>query len=379
MAISSDSPPPSSNLSSFSHIISTKLTTDNYLLWKVQISAYLRGQDLFQYIDGSLSSPPKTITDSTTNIPKLNPAFLSWQRTDQLVLSVLFSSLSDSILGHVLSSIMARDLWVRLASMFASHSQAKEFQIRFQLTNLSRGDQPMSEYFGKVRMLADSLAATGNPLPEKEIVTYLLNGLGQAYEPFITSVTTRADPLSSEELYQLLFIHEARTAHFTRTTLSPIEPAANFSASSGKDRGRGRGNGCQGRGRGRFNSNSRGGRTHSFTNPPPHYTAQRPTCQVCNKSGHVALQCRYRFDHSYQLEAPRSFSANYTAPASFSDSSWYPDSAATHHITNDLSNLNISSEQYSGGETIRVGDGNGLPIQNFGQTHEDNPPHRANA
>lgn len=88
---------------------------------------------------------------------------------------------------------------------------SQRVSIRFQLTNLSRGDQPMSEYFGKICMLAGSLATTGNPLPKKEIVTYLLNGLGlgQAYESFITFVTTRVEPLSSEESYQLLFIHEA--------------------------------------------------------------------------------------------------------------------------------------------------------------------------
>ncbi|XP_042959532.1 uncharacterized protein LOC122294681 [Carya illinoinensis] len=210
--------------------------------------------------------------------------------------------------------------------MYASHSQAKEFQLRFQLTNLSKGDQSISKYFGKVRPLADSLAATGTHLPNKEIVTYLLNGLGQSYETFITSVTTRVKPLSSHELYQLLLIHEARASHLTRNNVSSVEPTANFSASSGRDQ-RGRGfsrGGRQGRGRGPFNSNSHGGRTNSFTNsanPTPQYTAQRPQCQVCNKSGHVALQCRYRFDHSYQLDAPRSFLANYIAPASFSDSS----------------------------------------------------------
>lgn len=74
------------------------------------------------------------------------------------------------------------------------------------------------------------------------------------------------------------------------------------------------------------------------------------------------------FDHSYKIDPPSSFSANYTAPASLSDCTWYPDFATKRHITNDLSNLTISSEQYQGGDTIRVGDGAGLPIQHHGQS-----------
>jgi hypothetical protein len=45
---------------------------------------------------------------------------------------------------------------------------------------------------------------------------------------------------------------------------------------------------------------------------------------------------------------------------------WYPDTAATHHLTNDLSNLNMQSEEYTGNEQIRVGNGQGLDIIHFG-------------
>lgn len=90
----------------------------------------------------------------------------------------------------------------------SSHSQAKELQICFQLTNRSKGEQPITEYFSTVKMLADTLAATGALLLEKEYVTYLLNGLGPSYKSFITSVTTKSDPVTATKLYHLLLIHE---------------------------------------------------------------------------------------------------------------------------------------------------------------------------
>lgn len=107
-------------------------------------------------------------------------------------------------------------------------------------------------------------------------------------------------------------------------------------------------NGHQVIGKGRYN-NHHGGR-----NPPSQqeYSSNQPTCQVYNKSSQVDLQCHYQFDHAYQYLAPTSFSKNYGTPDSSIDSAWYPDSTATHHITNDLANLNVSYEQCSGSDSI---------------------------
>lgn len=119
--------------------------------------------------------------------------------------------------------------------MFSSHSQAKEFQVCFQLTNLSRGEQTISDYFEKVCLRADSLAATGNALSNKELVSYLLNGLGPSYESFVTLVTTRAEPLTSLELYQLLLIYENRLSHNAKHATSSFELSANFSSTTNRD------------------------------------------------------------------------------------------------------------------------------------------------
>ncbi|KAF5481417.1 hypothetical protein F2P56_002068, partial [Juglans regia] len=363
------STPNSSVVSSFSHIVSTKLTTENFPMWKVQISAYLRGHDIFQYVDGSLICPPKVLSNQTT----VNPAYSAWKRTDQLVLSILFSSLSDSVISHVLTATTSHELWNSLASLFTSHSQAKQFQTHFQLANLTRGDQSITSYFGKVRALADILAVTGSPLNDQDFVSYLLTGLGPSYESFITSVTTRAEPITSHELFQLLLVHESRISHNTRS-FSSMEPTVNLTTSGGHNqRGKNfpRGGHFGRNGRGRSNFNNRGGRTNSYpsSNNQSYSSNNRPTCQVCTKPGHVALQCHHRFNHSYQYEAPPSLSANFTTSNSYSDGNWYPDSAATDHITNNLQNLNLSSESYSDGDQIRVGDGIALPIQNIGDSN----------
>ncbi|CAI9762783.1 unnamed protein product [Fraxinus pennsylvanica] len=138
-------------MSSFPHLITTKLTTDNFPLWKVQITAYLQGQDLYQYIDGTLVTPPETISTTDADVFSPNPAFASWKKTDKLVLSILFSSISEIGLGHVLSSKNSRALWQALHSLFSHQSQAKQFQSASS-PNIESSSQPSTPISSQVHL-----------------------------------------------------------------------------------------------------------------------------------------------------------------------------------------------------------------------------------
>jgi hypothetical protein len=69
------------SLSPIHHLITIKLTRDNYLLWKAQIVPYLRGQHLFGFIDGTQPPPPQflPLTTTETRHSCSNPDFLFWQ------------------------------------------------------------------------------------------------------------------------------------------------------------------------------------------------------------------------------------------------------------------------------------------------------------
>lgn len=49
-----------------------KLTSTNYLFWKLQFQTLFIGYDLLGYVDGSNPSPPATITQSNTT--RQNPS-----------------------------------------------------------------------------------------------------------------------------------------------------------------------------------------------------------------------------------------------------------------------------------------------------------------
>jgi hypothetical protein len=94
----------------------------NYLVWKLAILPIIKSQDLYGYIDGSIKSPPQTVTsiEDTVKIVSQNPNWLQWHMRDQLVLSILISSLTVDIIVHVVKYLNARELWLTLENMFNS-------------------------------------------------------------------------------------------------------------------------------------------------------------------------------------------------------------------------------------------------------------------
>ncbi|KAF5466071.1 hypothetical protein F2P56_016028 [Juglans regia] len=356
-------------LTNASNYINIKLTIDNFLLWKAQIVPYLEGHQLFRYVDGSFPRPPALLDD------KSNPAHLQWHLQDKLIVSTINSSLSDSVLAQVLDCSTSCEVWTTLQNLFAAKSSAHLIHTKYQLATLKKGAESITDYYNKARSLASTLSAAGRPLDDSELAIYLLAGLGTDYESLVTSLTTRPDALSPHQLFSYLLNHESRLSHQTQSLLSGTTIAAHNTTkiqSPNNNYWRGRGNNFRG-GRGRGRGFGRG----ILPAPrPPQQTPQyfsprsdsRPMCQVCNKPGHMAAACYHRYDHSYPTPPPATFAANYSALTASPSSShtWFPDTAATHHFTADINNLNVDSSVYQGSDQVSIGDGSSIPIQHVG-------------
>uniref|UniRef100_A0A2N9G6M9 Uncharacterized protein n=1 Tax=Fagus sylvatica TaxID=28930 RepID=A0A2N9G6M9_FAGSY len=342
------------------HLITLKLTRENYLLWKAQIIPYLKGQHLYGFLDGSRPAPTQATASAAT--PALPESDLqAWHTQDQMILSALISSLSETVLAHVVNCRTSREVWLCLEKMFTSQSRARQMQLHHQISTLKKGDSSIADYFHKFTTLADTLAAIENPLSDYQLVSFFMNGLGSEYDSMVASIQTHSRPYNLDDLYGLFLSHELRLAQ-NQPTVDLSHASAHYVTHSSSHRGsnnsgRGGARNTFGPTRGSFSNSQRNhrGRGRGRNN------SNRPVCQVCHKPGHAALTCYHRFDNSYTAESPQQMHALYASPQAASDLNWYSDSGATHHLTNDLANLNVRAEEYTGSEGIRVGNGSGLP------------------
>lgn len=174
-------------------------------------------------------------------------------------------------------------------------------QLHFQLQTLKKGSLSMSNYRQKSKSIADNLSMVGQSVSDADLTLYILGGLSSEYESFVTSITTRPEPISLDDLYGFLLNQEIRLELSNNAPLlesPPIlpSPAANVSMrGSGGQYNRGR---SSNRG---FGGDSQRGRGRGCD--PGHFQSSS-RCQVCNRHGHIALNCYHRFNQAYQSDHP---------------------------------------------------------------------------
>ena len=105
------------------HMITIKLSSSNYLIWKSQLLPLLESQDLLGYVDGTLIPPPRfEPTTSTT----LSTKYQAWKATDQRLLCLQLSSLTEEAIAAVVGLSTTHDIWLALENTFSHHSKARE-------------------------------------------------------------------------------------------------------------------------------------------------------------------------------------------------------------------------------------------------------------
>jgi hypothetical protein len=75
---------------------------------------------------------------------------------------------------------------------------------------MRKGSQTISAYFKKAQGFSHFLAVIGKPIEASELVSHILAGLCAEYDPLVTSVTTRQDSISLNNLYGFMLSYELR-------------------------------------------------------------------------------------------------------------------------------------------------------------------------
>lgn len=121
----------------------------------------------------------------------------------------------------------------------------------------------------------------------------------------------------------------------------------------------------------------------------------KPQCQQCGRIGHTVHKCYYRFDenfdgvsdqsmqaHCHQFQDSSNFSCaccshkvdsvpsdgskpDHCCSSSLNTNTWYPDSGASNHVTNDLDNLKDAAP-YTGNHKLYMGNGLPVPVAHVG-------------
>jgi FtsZ-binding cell division protein ZapB len=249
-------------LNNMSNLMSIKLDSVNYMVWKLQISAILDAYSMIEHLDGSTQQPRQFLIDEA-GIQFVNPAFLIWKKKDKALLTLIYSTLSSPVLAMVVGSTTSQEVWNRLEEKFTCTVRANVLNLKLELQGIKKGNESINSYLQRIKDTRDRLSAVGVHVDNEELLHMILKGLPSA-------IRTRDDIISFEKLSVLLQTEEQSMTEasdpFSNSALAMFvtnnqKPHTSFNGGF---------NGNQGynRGKGGRNSSNRGRGGRSFGSYP---------------------------------------------------------------------------------------------------------------
>ncbi|PKU83709.1 Retrovirus-related Pol polyprotein from transposon TNT 1-94 [Dendrobium catenatum] len=339
-------------ISNIKNLIPHALTADNYAIWRIQVLQQFTANGYAGHLTGASPSP----ADATS------PEALRWHLEDNNLLSALFSTISPSILPYIITATTAQEVWQVLERRLQPTCRSRVIQLKNELHHVQMKNLTMQQYLSQIKTIVDSIAASGSRVDPEDIIIHILNELPSSYNPFKAAIRTYPIQFDLDNLYSMLCSEEINvTQEHAKDSITEAGSTALYTTSSTFQKGRSQ--------KRYFKSKNQQTSQNSailVSVQPPTVNTIRPTCQICGKPGHIAINCWHRCNFKYAPTTTRSTQA-YTVQTNPNNSSeWILDTGATSHLTPDIHNIQHPNS-YTSPDSVSIANGSSIPIQNSGQ------------
>jgi hypothetical protein len=134
----------------------------------------------------------------------VNPEYVQWSALEQQVLGFLLTSMTKDVMAQVTTCSTPKEVWALLDQTYASRLKARVVNTRMALATTQKGSTIISEYIAKMKSLADEMASAGKAPEDVELVSYIMAGLDFDYNPIVSTMVARVEPISVSEHYVLI-------------------------------------------------------------------------------------------------------------------------------------------------------------------------------
>ena len=240
---------------SFTFNTPVKLDQSNYLIWRSQVLASIRGNRLEKFIDDEVIPPPSHIAQRVDDEFRYveNPEFITWRSQDQVLLGWLLSSMSEGIISMVFNLETSLEVWKAIKVQFGSQSKSRLLHLRYMINSTRKDDMKITDYFIKMKNIADNMAAAGSALSSDDMILHVLSGLGPDYNSVANYITGQVGvgKMNMNDAYAMLLTQEVRIEQQSQM-LAGVDMKNNFEANYAQNRGVKKGNMSGGRGFGGY-------------------------------------------------------------------------------------------------------------------------------
>ncbi|RYA72208.1 hypothetical protein DD595_25295, partial [Enterobacter cloacae complex sp. 4DZ3-17B2] len=216
----------------------------------------------------------------------------------------LSRSITDGMMGYLQDAETPAIAWRNLGRVFEVNTKARKLQLKSELNQVKRNNLSINDYALKIKSIIEAFGSIKVSVEDDDIVRACLDGLGDEYVHFRSSMNTRDDIPVFQDLISMLILEEKNLDTSSSHGRNNSEQAFYSNSNRGRGRGRGRGpRGCRGQFlEGQSNQNNTGGRGNQSQgrgsqrgrgagSSRQQHTPDSRECWTCGERGHMSRDC----------------------------------------------------------------------------------------
>ncbi|CAL1375693.1 unnamed protein product [Linum trigynum] len=261
----------------------------DYEHWTLLMENLLRSKEYWTVISPGIREPAEGEELTVVQQRTLDELRLK----DLKAKNYLFSSIDRTLLKTIAKKGTARELWESMKEKFQGSARVQKAQLQvlrrnFELLEMKEGET-ISEYFGRVMVIANTMRNCGEDMSYGKVVEKILRTLTERFNYVVCSIeeSKDIDSLTVDALQSSLLVHEQKFSRKVTKMVTEDDQALRASYDYGRGgRGLGRGYG-PGRGRGRG------------------WNKEAVECFKCHKLGHYKYECPdwYNDQHAHYVSS----------------------------------------------------------------------------
>ncbi|KAH0636528.1 hypothetical protein KY289_036443 [Solanum tuberosum] len=301
-----------------------KLNASNYGSWSTEMQYYFLGQELWDIIGGSDTTPPTDVE-----------AAKRWKVEAGKTMCVLSVTIEDELLQLIKNAKTPKEAWDNLATIFTKKNDVRLQRLENELLSMSQRNMTINQYFSKVKSLSDEISKLDpeNAITETRMRRIIVHGLRPEYKCIITVTRGWATKPTLSELEKLLANEEDLEKPLSSLTINDEDKTLFSKRHDYKKREVERSSRPRGDQKNQHQRSQRQNKQVKGFN-----TQQMEKCYNCGKKGH--------YDRDY----------------------WYKKAkGCSNHITGDEKKL-INMSEYKCGRVVVTANNSKMPITHIGKT-----------
>lgn len=311
----------------------------DYDHWSMVMENLLRSKEYWTVVESGYNEPEKPETLTAEQRKTLEELKLK----DLKAKNYLFQSLDRTILKTITLKETSKQLWDSMKMKCQGNARVQKAQLNrlrrsFEILEMKK-DEPITDYFSRVMIVANNMRNCGEDLNDSKIVEKILRTLTDKWNYIVCSIeeSKDIDQLSVDALQSSLLVHEQKFK-----PEGEEEQALKVTYEEGySSRGRGR-------------TPYRGGRGRGRSRQP--YDKAKVECYKCHTLGHYQYECPKWEKRANYVEFDESEELLLMACAEMNGGSsnlWFLDSGCSNHMCGDRSLFCDLDESFK--HTVRLG------------------------